>query len=145
MNKMAYLPLISTGISNSLWCSKSSKNISPNQLWNNKTHHSLISNLDIHNNHRCHPKHRPKFHEILSRGRGWRARGIDDGSCGIPPYVPPPPPSASDVARKFYEAINTRDDERLNELLSDNCHYEDLIFYIPFQGKEVIKYKMLST
>lgn len=54
----------------------------------------------------------------------------------------PPPTSvkvddASDVVRSFYEGINGRDLANVEELIADNCVYEDLIFPSPFVGRKV--------
>ncbi|KAM3711554.1 hypothetical protein ACB098_01G118100 [Castanea mollissima] len=72
----------------------------------------------------------------------WRLWCTDDGSCGIAP-LPPPIPSASNLIHEFYTAINTKNSEELNEnldpLLSEDCVYQDLFFYIPFQGKKDVK------
>ena len=81
--------------------------------------------------------HFPVLREAKKTNGGWRVWGIDDGSCGMAPYMPPPPPSASDTVLEFHTAINKRDVEKLDKLLSPDCEYEDLIFYIPFEGKEV--------
>ncbi|PON99663.1 Polyketide cyclase SnoaL-like domain containing protein [Trema orientale] len=75
----------------------------------------------------------------LTRNGRCSVRGIDDGSCGIQPYMPPPQPSASGVVRDFHDAINARDMNKLDQLLSEECHYEDLTFYLPFEGKEGVK------
>ncbi|XP_059455730.1 uncharacterized protein LOC132185930 [Corylus avellana] len=72
----------------------------------------------------------------------WRVRCGDDGSCGIAPFSPHIP-SAVDLIKQFYSAINSKDpqilDEKFDQLLSDGCEYQDLFFYIPFQGKQGIK------
>jgi hypothetical protein len=73
----------------------------------------------------------------------WRVGCGDDGSCGIAPFSPHIP-SALDLIKDFYNAINSKDpeklDETLDQLLSDACEYQDLFFYIPFQGKQVFIY-----
>jgi hypothetical protein len=70
----------------------------------------------------------------------WRVRCGDDGSCGIAPFSPNIP-SAVELIKEFYSAINSKDpqilEEKLDQLLSDGCEYQDLFFYIPFQGKQV--------
>lgn len=75
-----------------------------------------------------------KGKEYLAKNGGWKTRGIDDGSCGIAPETPP---SVLDIVQEFHYAINNRDLKKFDDLLSPSCHYEDLIFYIPFQGREV--------
>ena len=77
----------------------------------------------------------------------WRLWCTDDGSCGIAPSQPSPIPSASKLIHEFYTAINTKNSEELNEsldpLLSEDCVYQDLFFYIPFQGKKVFFFSVL--
>ncbi|CAB4319661.1 unnamed protein product [Prunus armeniaca] len=60
----------------------------------------------------------------------------DDGSCGIAPL--PLPPSVLEAVQDFYKAINAKDIQALEQLLADDCHYQDLVFYVPFVGKEAI-------
>ncbi|PRQ24824.1 putative NTF2-like domain-containing protein [Rosa chinensis] len=65
----------------------------------------------------------------------WRVFGSDDdGSCGIAPI--PAPPSVAELAKDFYNAINSKDISKLDPLLADNCQYQDLVFYVPFEGKK---------
>uniref|UniRef100_A0A2P2JNJ5 Uncharacterized protein LOC105133813 isoform X1 n=1 Tax=Rhizophora mucronata TaxID=61149 RepID=A0A2P2JNJ5_RHIMU len=45
--------------------------------------------------------------------------------------------SAPDIVRSFYEAINARDLASVENLISDDCVYEDLIFPRPFVGRKV--------
>lgn len=104
-----------------------------------------------------HHSTRPAFCQLSSPGRKkqllsisfqkskedqWRVRNGDDGSCGIAPFSPNIP-SALDLVKDFYSAINSKDpqilEEKLDQLLSDGCEYQDLFFYIPFQGKQGIK------
>lgn len=44
---------------------------------------------------------------------------------------------AADVVRRFYEGVNGRDFVSVEELIADNCVYEDLIFPQPFVGRKV--------
>ncbi|MBA0710753.1 hypothetical protein Golax_010021, partial [Gossypium laxum] len=60
----------------------------------------------------------------------------DDGSCGIAPQWSTP--SVSNLVQEFYTAINVKNTHRLDQLLSNDCIFQDLIFYIPFGGKESI-------
>lgn len=46
--------------------------------------------------------------------------------------------SASDVVRSFYEGINGHDLDSVEELIAENCVYEDLIFPRPFVGRKAI-------
>ncbi|KAJ8760487.1 hypothetical protein K2173_015154 [Erythroxylum novogranatense] len=46
--------------------------------------------------------------------------------------------SASDIVRRFYEGINGRNLEAVENLIADNCVYEDLIFPRPFVGRQAI-------
>ncbi|GMP79046.1 hypothetical protein CsSME_00034741 [Camellia sinensis var. sinensis] len=43
-----------------------------------------------------------------------------------------PPASASEIVKKFYEGINGHDLASVEDLIADNCVYEDLIFPQPF-------------
>ncbi|KAL0456299.1 UNVERIFIED_CONTAM: hypothetical protein Slati_0969100 [Sesamum latifolium] len=45
--------------------------------------------------------------------------------------------SASNVVRKFYDGINRRDLASVEDLISLNCIYEDLVFPRPFIGRKV--------
>ncbi|KAK9944037.1 hypothetical protein M0R45_009621 [Rubus argutus] len=63
-----------------------------------------------------------------------RLFGSDDGSCGIAPM--PAPPSVLELAKDFYRAINSKDINQLEPLLADDCQYQDLVFYVPFEGKK---------
>ncbi|CAI9117139.1 OLC1v1018481C1 [Oldenlandia corymbosa var. corymbosa] len=46
--------------------------------------------------------------------------------------------SGSSVVRKFYEGINARDLSSVENLISENCVYEDLVFPQPFVGRKAI-------
>ncbi|KAK4391315.1 hypothetical protein Sango_2194800 [Sesamum angolense] len=46
--------------------------------------------------------------------------------------------SASNVVRKFYDGINRRDLASVEDLVSLNCIYEDLVFPRPFIGRKAI-------
>ncbi|KAL4583235.1 hypothetical protein LXL04_007803 [Taraxacum kok-saghyz] len=59
--------------------------------------------------------------------------------------LPPPPSaasssldSASDVVRRFYEGINSRDLSTVVDLIAEDCVYEDLVFPQPFIGRKAI-------
>lgn len=71
----------------------------------------------------------------------WRIWGIDDGSCGVAPW-PAPPPSVMELIKDFYKAVNAKDLNHLDQLLSNECLFQDLIFYETFQGKQVIFFKL---
>lgn len=45
--------------------------------------------------------------------------------------------SASAVVRKFYQGINAHDLASVENLIAENCIYEDLIFPQPFVGRKV--------
>ena len=124
------LPQYSLGTTINSLSSRNNKSFSTAQLWNGKhlTYNSNLSFLQLPLKKRI---------DQGPRNGGWRIRGIDDGSCGVEPYMPPPPPSALYVVQDFYSAMNARNINKLNQILSNSCHYEDLIFYIPFEGKEV--------
>ncbi|XVF64384.1 hypothetical protein PTKIN_Ptkin09bG0165100 [Pterospermum kingtungense] len=59
----------------------------------------------------------------------------DDESCGISPQYGSTP-AVLDLIQEFYRAINVKDIQKLDQLLSDDCVFQDLIFYIPFGGKQ---------
>lgn len=65
----------------------------------------------------------------------WRIRCNEDGSCGIPPKFSHL--SVIELLQEFYKAINSKDKNKLEELLSEDCHFQDLIFYDHFEGKQV--------
>lgn len=46
--------------------------------------------------------------------------------------------SAASVVRKFYAGINRRDLDSVEELIAENCVYEDLVFPQPFVGRKTI-------
>ncbi|CAL5348204.1 unnamed protein product [Camellia sinensis] len=48
-----------------------------------------------------------------------------------------PPASASEIVKKFYEGINGHDLASVEDLIADNCVYEDLIFPQPFVGRKL--------
>ncbi|KAI8003752.1 hypothetical protein LOK49_LG08G01862 [Camellia lanceoleosa] len=49
-----------------------------------------------------------------------------------------PPASASEIVKKFYEGINGHALASVEDLIADNCVYEDLIFPQPFVGRKAI-------
>ena len=53
--------------------------------------------------------------------------------------------TASDVVRRFYDAVNARDVDAAVELLSDDCVYEDLLYPTAFSGKEVWEGRYLNS
>ncbi|XP_077231814.1 nuclear transport factor 2 (NTF2) family protein isoform X2 [Tasmannia lanceolata] len=54
------------------------------------------------------------------------------------PSSPPSIDSASDVVREFYGRINGHDLSSVEDLIAENCVYEDLIFSQPFVGRKAI-------
>ncbi|KAI4332402.1 hypothetical protein L6164_017312 [Bauhinia variegata] len=49
--------------------------------------------------------------------------------------------SAAEVVRNFYGGINNRDLDSVEDLIAENCVYEDLIFPSPFVGrKEILEF-----
>lgn len=46
--------------------------------------------------------------------------------------------SAASVVRKFYAGINSRDLVSVEQLIAENCVYEDLVFPQPFVGRKAI-------
>lgn len=52
---------------------------------------------------------------------------VDDGDDG-----------GANVVRRFYDRINGRDLASVEELIADNCVYEDLIFPRPFVGRKAV-------
>ncbi|KAK8624069.1 hypothetical protein V6N13_065426 [Hibiscus sabdariffa] len=53
-------------------------------------------------------------------------------------------PLVLDLVREFYNVVNVKDTQKLEQLLSDDCVFQDLIFYIPFGGKQKLL-KAIST
>ncbi|XP_010539714.1 PREDICTED: uncharacterized protein LOC104813701 isoform X2 [Tarenaya hassleriana] len=47
-----------------------------------------------------------------------------------------PPYPTSDLIRDFCSAMNAKDVKKLNLLLAEDCLFMDLIFYMPFGGKQ---------
>lgn len=85
---------------------------------------------------------RRKPSEVINIGRKskeflnlWRIWCNEDGSSAIPPMSPPL--SVKELIQEFYKAINDKDKEKVEELLSVDCHFHDLMFYDHFDGKEV--------
>ena len=70
----------------------------------------------------------------------WRIWCYDDGSCGVAPS--PTPPSVTELVQDFHKTVNAKDLDRLDQLLSNECQFQDLIFYETFQGKKVILFKL---
>lgn len=68
----------------------------------------------------------------------WRV-WCQDWSCGIPP--PQYPLSTIETIEAFFSSINDNPPEQLDlqlgRVLTQHCEFNDLVFYIPFQGKEV--------
>ncbi|KAL5989096.1 hypothetical protein ACLOJK_027198 [Asimina triloba] len=87
----------------------------------------------------CERAHHHRFKvrwNIEWKRRGeWRAR-CQDWSCGIPP--PDATPSVDEVVNNFYATVNEKDKKKLEEIICDDCHFEEFIFYLPFDTKEVV-------
>ncbi|XWS21754.1 hypothetical protein CRYUN_Cryun30bG0081200 [Craigia yunnanensis] len=66
----------------------------------------------------------------------WKVCCSNDGSCEIAPYWSTP--SILDLVQDFYGAINVKDTQKLDQLLSHDCVFQDLIFYLPFSGKQSV-------
>lgn len=78
-----------------------------------------------------------------------RVSSSDDPTVAVASSPPPPLPttvgddesvvveSAADVVRNFYAGINGRDLASVEDLIAENCVYEDLIFPRPFVGRKV--------
>ncbi|XWS25000.1 hypothetical protein CRYUN_Cryun27aG0033000 [Craigia yunnanensis] len=68
----------------------------------------------------------------------WKVCCSNDGSRGIAPHWSTP--SVLDLIQDFYSSINVKDTQKLDQLLSHDCVFQDLInfFYIPFGGKQSI-------
>ncbi|ERM96476.1 hypothetical protein AMTR_s00001p00257900 [Amborella trichopoda] len=47
--------------------------------------------------------------------------------------------SPAELIHCFYEMINNRNTKEFDQIISDDCSYEDLSFYKPLQGKEEVK------
>ncbi|ONK72942.1 uncharacterized protein A4U43_C04F25190 [Asparagus officinalis] len=76
----------------------------------------------------------------LSRGqmtKDWRVQCNKDDS--VFELQGPNDSSASmKLVVEFYNLINHKNKNGVLELISDECCYEDLVFYLPFQGKKQI-------
>ncbi|GLT32178.1 hypothetical protein SLA2020_068640 [Shorea laevis] len=48
------------------------------------------------------------------------------------------PNSVLNLTQEFYNAINAKDTKKLDQILSKDCTFQDLIFYIPVGGKQSI-------
>ncbi|PNX77976.1 nuclear transport factor 2 family protein [Trifolium pratense] len=112
-------------------CTSSNKNNNKRpciaRLYGNKTHFiNLVAK----------PTLLPNLRKKCSIDK-WKARGSDDGSCGVAPEFLPNP-SAVHIVHEFYEAFNKKDTETLKQLLSPNCVYQDLLFYTAYEGQESI-------
>lgn len=108
------------------------------------------------------PYHTTKTHPKFVTGntrasrRRWLPQTVtwvsssDDPTVAVASSPPPPPPptttvgddedlveSAADVVRNFYAGINGRDLASVEDLIADNCVYEDLVFPRPFVGRKV--------
>lgn len=66
----------------------------------------------------------------IIRGRRWVVVAVAE----------PLTDSAASVVRKFYGGINGRDLSSVENLIADNCVYEDLVFPKPFIGRKVPHY-----
>eukprot|EP00258_Populus_trichocarpa_P014123 XP_002325950.2 uncharacterized protein LOC7475760 isoform X1 [Populus trichocarpa] len=77
---------------------------------------------------------------FTSRSKAWatkntiKASSSENQTVTVAPSVE----SASDVVRSFYEGINGHDLDSVEELIAENCVYEDLIFPRPFVGRKAI-------
>ncbi|XP_058085752.1 uncharacterized protein LOC131233158 [Magnolia sinica] len=47
-------------------------------------------------------------------------------------------PSLHELVNHFYGAINNKDTKALEALISDECRFEELVFYLPFDKKEKV-------
>ena len=66
----------------------------------------------------------------------WKAWCSHDGSSGVAPHEFPSP--RSQLVLDFYEAVNEKNIQKLEQLLSPrHCAYHDLLFYGPYEGKQV--------
>ncbi|CAI9297808.1 unnamed protein product [Lactuca saligna] len=65
---------------------------------------------------------------------------LSEGEVSSPPSVVSSSSldSASDVVRRFYEGINSRDLSTVVDLIAEDCVYEDLVFPQPFIGRKAI-------
>lgn len=60
-------------------------------------------------------------------------KAVDDHSSVVPLLV-----SASDIVKNFYGGINSRDLVSVEDLIAQDCIYEDLVFPRPFVGRKAI-------
>ncbi|KAM7253147.1 hypothetical protein ACFE04_025765 [Oxalis oulophora] len=74
----------------------------------------------------------------------WRVHDVPgDGHLHVEKAVPDPSleTQALSLSQEFYNAINSKDKENLNQFLSEECTTPGIIYYFPYAGKEdVIDY-----
>ncbi|EEF34351.1 protein transporter, putative [Ricinus communis] len=84
---------------------------------------------------------------LLSKRKAWTLRTPVSVSSSDNQTVTPSPATkddaadtqlASDIVRRFYEGINDHDLASVEDLIAENCVYEDLIFPHPFVGRKAI-------
>ncbi|GLU07044.1 hypothetical protein SLE2022_240230 [Rubroshorea leprosula] len=69
----------------------------------------------------------------------WRVWCSADGASATSPEGPVMMPnSVLNLTQEFYNAINAKDTKKLDQILSNDCTFQDLIFYIPVGGKQSI-------
>ncbi|CAN6475638.1 unnamed protein product [Victoria cruziana] len=85
---------------------------------------------------RAFPKAR--FRSLVARAEANRPALASPGQPTSPPSAPSAAYSPAELVRRFYDGINGRDLESVEELIADDCIYEDLIFPRPFVGRKDI-------
>ncbi|XAR55666.1 hypothetical protein NMG60_11035810 [Bertholletia excelsa] len=98
---------------------------------------ALPSSSPIQNPDCCNPA---KVSAKKTRKR-WAAQSSENQAAVVAAtenLLPAGNGSASDVIRNFYGGINGNDLASVNDLIADNCVYEDLIFSQPFVGRKAI-------
>ncbi|KAF7816737.1 Protein MKS1 [Senna tora] len=116
--------------------SKTNKNFNAQLLYNKRP----FSNLVVANLQHRKPRFRPFVLEAQKKQteekkEKWKARGSDDGSCGVVPEFLPHP-TVEETVLEFYDAFKAGDTNKLEQLVSPHCLYQDLVFYGPHEGRE---------
>lgn len=78
----------------------------------------------------------PKIRKVKYQDQ-WRVWGTNDGSSSEIIPMPSSSTSPTEFINEFYKAFNAKDTHTLEQLLTNDCRYQDFIFYIPFEGKRV--------
>ncbi|CAJ1974344.1 unnamed protein product [Sphenostylis stenocarpa] len=73
-------------------------------------------------------QNRPKIESWKNPSEKWKVWAGES-----PDSLPPSP--IQNLVKDFYHAFNTKNIEDLQQLISDDCEYQDYLFYSPCKGK----------